>query len=79
MSHPLMDKEIHRKTYEALCKKICKFYGVIDAERFYQAKRKSILDKCESDDFGFRTFATLKDWHEARVLVARVYALHDAA
>lgn len=73
MRHPIIgDNEIHRKTYEALCNKIRRFYAVPDAEQFFAATRRSILDKCTEDPFGWARYATLKDWHEAKVLAARL-------
>lgn len=73
MNHPLRyDKDLHRKTYEVVCKKVKKFYGVPDAERFFQARRKAILDQCEPDEFGWGRYESLREWHEAISLAARM-------
>lgn len=72
MKHPIRgDENIARKTYEAICKKIQRFYGVEDAEEYFCQKRKSILDKCEHDEFGWGQFTSLKDWHEAKSIAAK--------
>lgn len=75
MKHPFRgDRDICRKTYEVICKKVQRFYGVPDAERFFQAKRKAILDKCEQDEFGWAKYESLKEWHEAQILKAKLAA-----
>jgi len=73
MKHPIRgDTELHRKTYEVVCNKVRKFYGVPDAELFFQARRAAIRNQCETDEFGWKGYESLKEWHEAVVLKARM-------
>ncbi len=73
MKHPIRgDGELHRKTYEAMCAKVRRFYGVQDAEAFFRARRMAILNQCETDEFGWAKYESLREWHEAIVLSARV-------
>ena len=73
MKHPIIGNEcLPREAYETVCRRIRTFYGVADAEAFFAAKRKEMLDKCTEDAFGWKRYATLKDWHESKVLAARL-------
>ena len=75
MKHPIRgDHAIHRKTYEVVCKKIQRFYGVADAESFFLARKKAILNKCVTDEFGWSKYESLKEWHEAKIIEARFSA-----
>lgn len=72
MRHPIRgDKDVGRKTYEAICKKIQRFYGVSDAEEYFRRKKKAIADRCEHDEFGWAKFASLKEWHEAKSIAEK--------
>lgn len=72
MKHPLRrDDDIGRKTYEVVCKKIQRFYGVADAEEYFRGKKKAISDKCEHDEFGWLGFDSLREWHEYISITAK--------
>lgn len=73
MKHPFRgDRNLHRKTYEVVCNKVRKFYGVLDAEKFFQARRTAILNQCEQDEFGWAKYGSLLEWHEAVILAERM-------
>ena len=81
--HPIRDDpEVHCKTYEQVCNKFRKFYGIEDVEQFYAAKRQHIIDKCEPDEFGWAKHESLRAWHEDRIMRVKygmLDQLHDAA
>jgi len=55
-------KEAGSHSYHQICKKVCKFYGVKDAELWFQSNKKMILDLCKKDILGITKDNSLFDY-----------------
>lgn len=68
-------------SYNQLCQKIRKFYGVADAEHYFRCLTDSLRDKCQKGQCGIERFKDLKDWQAHMSLIYRYgdYKDEDAA
>jgi len=64
--------EVFNHTYFQIRKKIEKFYGVTNADEYFNKLRKTILDKCVKDTHKIKEFDNLLDYC-AHVQMVRKY------
>lgn len=67
--------EVFNHTYIQIRKKIQKFYGVADADTYFNSLRKSILDNHSKDVHKIQEFNTLFDYCE-HVQLLRKYGVN---
>lgn len=56
--------EVFNHTYYQICKKIENFYGVKNADDYFNNLRKSILNQCTKDTHNIVNFKNLFDYCE---------------
>lgn len=61
-------EESPKHTYLQICQKICKYYGVADAEHWFMLTKRRIMDRCLPDRWKFNRFDTLLHLWETRQL-----------
>lgn len=67
--HPFTEHPKH--TYFQICEKVCDFYGVTDAERWFACHTKDIRNRCLPDPFGLTQHASMREFWEIRQMEAK--------